>query len=77
MSAEADRAAIRARWPAELDDGARCGFLQKFDGQREPGGYPRGFHTWPLERRNAWYAGLNKGGVDRKAAAGKEAAQND
>jgi hypothetical protein len=24
-------------------------------------GYPRGFHQWPLDRRNAWYAAFNLG----------------
>lgn len=64
--AEAERAAIRAVWPAEFDDGARCGFSGNFDGPRELGGYPRGFHSWPLERRNGWYAGFNKGRCDKE-----------
>jgi hypothetical protein len=29
MSAESERAAIRKQWPAEFNDGVRCGFLQK------------------------------------------------
>jgi hypothetical protein len=45
MSAETERAATRAQWTAEFDDGARCGFLQTFEGPREQGGYPKGFHT--------------------------------
>jgi hypothetical protein len=53
MTVENEREAIRAEWPAEFDDGARCGFLQKFEGSREPVGYPLGFHGWPLARRNA------------------------
>ena len=28
--------------------------------------YPRGFTDWPLERRNAWFAGFNVGYCDRK-----------
>jgi hypothetical protein len=60
MNAESERAAIRKQWPAEFDDGARCGFSWKFDGQREQGGYPKGFHEWPIERRNAWYADLTR-----------------
>jgi hypothetical protein len=35
MSAESARAAIRKQWPAEFDDGARCGFSQEFEGPRE------------------------------------------
>jgi hypothetical protein len=77
MSAENERAAIRKEWPAEFDDGARCGFLQKFEGAREPGGYPKGFHGWPLARRNAWFAGFNKGSVEKKILVEKEAAQID
>jgi hypothetical protein len=73
VNAENERAAIRKQWQAEFDDGARCGFLQKFEGAREPGGYPKGFHRWPLARRNAWFAGFNKGCVDLH----KLRAQND
>jgi hypothetical protein len=57
--------ALRSRWPAEVRDGARCGFLLSFDGDRERGGYPGGFHHWPLDRRNAWFAGFNVGFHDR------------
>ena len=32
--------------------------------------YPPGFHGWPLERRNAWFAGFNVGYLDRKRAEG-------
>jgi hypothetical protein len=64
--------AIRERWPHEFRDGARCGFLQRYDGNRERGGYPLGFHRWPLERRNAWYAGFNRGFCDRLRLANEE-----
>jgi hypothetical protein len=73
MNAESERAAIRKQFPAEFDDGGRCGFLQNFDGPREQGGYPKGFHDWPLARRNAWFAGFNQGSVKR----GKMEAEND
>jgi hypothetical protein len=56
---------LRAQWPAEWRDGARCAFLREFPGDREAGGYPCGFHRWPLERRNAWIAGFNTGFHDR------------
>jgi hypothetical protein len=65
---------LRRRLPDEFRDGARCAFLQRFDGQREPGGYPHGFHLWPLERRNAWFAGFNRGFHDRHRLAREEAA---
>lgn len=63
--ANAEREAIRARWPAEWRDGARCGLSQKYEGPRERGGYPIGFHGWPLDRRNAWHAGFNYGRLRR------------
>ncbi|GEM_PF-2967213 len=56
-----ERRAIRKQWPAEFDDGVVYGLTGKADGPREPGGYPKGFHGWPLERRNAWFAGANFG----------------
>jgi hypothetical protein len=31
------------------------------EGSREPGGYPKGFLQWALEKRNAWWAGANLG----------------
>jgi hypothetical protein len=65
MKAEQEIAALRECWGPEFRDGARCAFLKRFDGDREAGGYPRGFHAWPLERRNAWYAGYNQGHRDR------------
>jgi hypothetical protein len=76
VSAEYERATIRAEWPAEFDDGARCGFLGRLESPREPSGHPLGFHGWPLARRNAWFAGFNKGNCDRTILQ-KEMAQND
>ena len=55
MSAETERVAIRKQWPAEFDDGVRS----------LPGGYPKGFHAWPLARRNVWFAGFNIGHFER------------
>jgi hypothetical protein len=60
-----EQTAIRARWQSEFDDGARAAYLLKFPGERESGGYPAGFHSWPLNRQNAWYAGFNRGFHDR------------
>jgi hypothetical protein len=60
-----ERQALRERLPDEFNDGARCASLQRFDGPREKGGYPLGFHSWPLQRRNAWFAGFNLGRCDR------------
>ena len=58
-------ARLRWRWPSEFRDGARGALLMRFDGQREPGGYPLGSHGWRLERRNVWFAGFNRGFHDR------------
>jgi hypothetical protein len=63
--ADRERGAIKAAWPDEFNDGARCAFLQRVDGPREKGGYPLGFHHGPLARRNAWFAGFNLGRCDR------------
>jgi hypothetical protein len=60
-----ERRTIRKQWPAEFDDGIVCGLTGKAEGDREPGGYPKGFHAWPLERRNAWFAGFNLGHAKR------------
>ena len=71
MSTGKDRARaddeIRARWPSEWKDGARTAFLETFEGEREKGGYPLGFHAWPLDRRNGWFAGYVRGFLDRLA----------
>ena len=67
-------ARLRQRWPDEFRDGARCAFLRRFDGARQEGGYPLGFRRWPLERRNAWFAGFNRGFHDRLGLLHAEAA---
>jgi hypothetical protein len=56
---------LRKTWPDEFRDGARCGFLQNYEGKRERGGYPKGFHQWPLDRRSAWFDGFSVGFHDR------------
>ena len=67
--ADAERARLKTAWPAEFADSERCAFLNRFDGKREKGGgYPLGFHQWPLERRNAWYCGYNFGRLERQQA---------
>jgi hypothetical protein len=63
--ANAARARIKGNFPDEFADGERCGLFQKFEGSREPGGYPKGFHQWPIPRRNAWWAGYNLGRSER------------
>jgi hypothetical protein len=29
-----------------------------------PGGYPQGFHGWPLDKRNAYFAAFNQAYTD-------------
>jgi hypothetical protein len=67
IRADAERNALRARHQTLFDDGARASFLGQADGPREKGGYPLGFHKLPLDARNAWFAGWNKGRCDREA----------
>jgi hypothetical protein len=62
---EREIAELRSRWPDEYRDGARCAFLRRFDGDRQAGGYPRGFLRWPADRRTAWFCGFNVGFHDR------------
>jgi hypothetical protein len=63
---DAERARLKRAWPCEFDDAARCSFLGRFDGPRERGGYPAAFRRWPIDRRNAWFAGFNQGLCDRR-----------
>jgi hypothetical protein len=65
---EAKQARLKSLWPDEFRDGERCAFLRKFKGDRERGGYPLGFHTWSLERKNSWYCGYNIGLIERQGA---------
>jgi hypothetical protein len=65
---------LQDKWRPEFRDGVRCGFLQKRDGVRDSGGYPPCFNDWPLERRNAWFAGFNVGFHDRLRLSQSEVA---
>jgi hypothetical protein len=67
-SVDAERARLKRAWPDEFADGERRAFLHRHEGEREEGGYPLGFHRWPLERRNAWYCGFNFGLIERRLA---------
>ena len=48
----------------------------KAEGERKKGGYPKGFHDWPLERRNPWFAGSDVDGsvadADQRAMAARK-----
>jgi hypothetical protein len=61
-----EREHIKRAYPAEFADGAKRGFLSTSL-------YPFGFLDWPLDRRNAWYAGWNVGYCDWQRAEGRDA----
>ncbi len=50
-------------WPDEFRLGYRFGFRGNADPRCDEAGYPRGFHAWALDRRNAWFRGFNRGRV--------------
>ncbi len=60
-----ERARLKAAWSDEWRDGLAAELFQKYDGEREVGGFPLGLHGWPLDRKNAWYAGFNYGRCQR------------
>jgi hypothetical protein len=49
MAPRGEAARLKRLWSEEFRDGARCAFLRQFDGDREAGGYPRGFHRWSVQ----------------------------
>jgi hypothetical protein len=60
-------------WPEEFRHGYRFGFRGEADPPCDTAGYPLGLHAWPLDRRNAWWCGFNRGRV----AIGKVAVEDD
>ena len=56
--AEAVRAALCAKFPQEFEHGYRTGYLGEPQKPCDAAGYMTGHHTWPLERKNAWFAGF-------------------
>jgi hypothetical protein len=69
VSAEAERERLERAWPEAFRDSVRAAF-GVLPPEREPGGYPKGFHSWPLEKRNAYFAGFNFGFIDRRRRRG-------
>jgi hypothetical protein len=68
---EVIREYLAQKFPPEYGDGFSVGLGEKSEGPREPGDYPKGLHKWPLERRNAWFAGVNIGPrAPRQASSG-------
>jgi hypothetical protein len=64
--AKEERERIRQAFPSEFNDGAK----RAFEGSHL---YPPGFQAWPLERRNAWFAGFNFGYGYRNRGGGGDA----
>ena len=58
-----ERERIKLAHADEFADGAK----RAFTGAKR---YPRGFVSWPLEDRNAWFAGFNVGYCDRRRLEG-------
>jgi hypothetical protein len=63
---EAVRAELCAKFPSEFEHGYRTGYLGEFQKPCDAAGYMIGHHTWPLDRKNAWFAGFNLGYVERE-----------
>jgi hypothetical protein len=67
---EAVRAALCAKFPREFEHGYRTGYLGENQPPCDAAGYMIGHHTWPLDRKNAWFAGFNLGYAEREAGDG-------
>jgi hypothetical protein len=70
MTVEQIRAELCRRFPQAFEHGYRTGYLGEFQHSCDAAGYMIGHHTWPIERRNAWFAGWNLGNVQRQADHG-------
>jgi hypothetical protein len=68
--AEQIRAELCRRFPNEFEHGYRTGYLGENQPPCDAAGYMIGHHTWPLVRKNAWFAGFNLGHVEREAGDG-------
>ena len=64
--AEGIRAALFAKFPREFEHGYRSGYLGEHQHPCDSAGYMIGHHTWPSERKNAWFAGFNLGHAERE-----------
>jgi hypothetical protein len=66
MSVLAEVGRLEAAYPNEFRGGFKRGIGVNVEGAHDPGGYPAGFRNWCLDRRNAWFAGVNRGLVAKK-----------
>jgi AAA domain len=62
--AEQIRAELCRRFPNEFEHGYRTGYLGENQPPCDAAGYMIGHHTWPLVRKNAWFAGGRPAMVD-------------
>ena len=63
-----ERGRLKALRPEVYRDGELAGLGKLPPRPRERGGYPRGFHDGPLNKRNAWLAAFNVGYHARRGA---------
>jgi hypothetical protein len=61
IAAQEERERIRLAFPLEFADGVERAFAENRL-------YPSGFSSWPLDKRNAWFAGYNLGYCHRLRA---------
>jgi hypothetical protein len=59
-----------AKYPEEFEHGYRFGFTGELQTPCDAAGYPIGFHTWEIERKNSWFSAWNHGNVQRQADNG-------
>jgi len=59
-----------SKYPEEFEHGYLSGFTGEHQKPRDAAGYMIGHHTWPAERKNAWFAGFNLGHAEREFADG-------
>jgi hypothetical protein len=64
------REALLEKYPREFRHGYLSGYLGEHQHPCDSAGYMIGHHTWPAERRNAWFCGFNLGHAEREFADG-------
>jgi hypothetical protein len=55
---------LLAKYPQEFRHGYLSGFSGDPQQPCDAAGYLIGLHTWPTERKNAWFAGWNLGNCE-------------
>jgi hypothetical protein len=59
---------LRGVWPKESKLSQTTHKYSGYTGENQPpcdaAGYMIGHHTWPIERKNAWFAGWNLGNCE-------------